>query len=285
MSATPSCFSGGNTRSTYCCTRERRASFRRLRPSSQKRSMDYGLQASRRRHESSATFSSWVVRRSPEAQGSRVLTPCMPCSFRLLPHPRSEPRAQPIEVLEVTVVVRCIPLVTAAYGTRVARPARTTMLPPGGGRSQPGRSVRPILGEPLVVGQEPGGLAAVAPGPKWHTYYGGWRYSRRRQAGEQDGCRSAVSSCTHLSLGVTASREQPREHWGSDIFWSRTPSRCDPSQPGIGSAGRGRQGRSFRRPHLGQLRFASHAGQIDPTNRDDSQDLASLTRMAPSWQG
>jgi hypothetical protein len=46
------------------------------------------------------------------------LTPCMPCSFGLLfgllPHPRSEPRAQPIEVLEVTVVVRCILLVSAA---------------------------------------------------------------------------------------------------------------------------------------------------------------------------
>jgi hypothetical protein len=32
---------------------------------------------------------------------------------------------------EVTVTVRWIPLVTAAYGTRVARPARTTMLRPG----------------------------------------------------------------------------------------------------------------------------------------------------------
>jgi hypothetical protein len=38
------------------------------------------------------------------------------------------PCAQSTELLEVTVIVRWIPLVTAAYGTRVARPARTTML-------------------------------------------------------------------------------------------------------------------------------------------------------------
>jgi hypothetical protein len=30
----------------------------------------------------------------------------MPCSFGLLPHPRSEPQAQPINLLEVTVTVR-----------------------------------------------------------------------------------------------------------------------------------------------------------------------------------
>jgi hypothetical protein len=36
----------------------------------------------------------------------------------------------------VTVTDRCIPLVTAAYGTRVARPARTTRLAPEGNGSQ-----------------------------------------------------------------------------------------------------------------------------------------------------
>jgi hypothetical protein len=40
--------------------------------------------------------------------------------------------AQSTGLLEVTVVVRWIPLVPAAYGTWVARPARTTMLAPGG---------------------------------------------------------------------------------------------------------------------------------------------------------
>jgi hypothetical protein len=58
-------------------------------------------------------------------------------------------RAQPTGLLEVTVTVRYIPLVTAAYGTRVARPARTTMLAAGGDGSQLDRRVRPVLGEPL----------------------------------------------------------------------------------------------------------------------------------------
>ena len=54
------------------------------------------------------------------------LTPCSPCSFGLLPHRRSGAGAQPNGRLGVAVSVRWIPLVTAAYGTRVARPARTT---------------------------------------------------------------------------------------------------------------------------------------------------------------
>jgi hypothetical protein len=62
------------------------------------------------------------------SQLRRGLTPCMPCSFALLPHPRSGLCAQPTGLREVTVSVRWIPLVTAAYGTQVARPARTTML-------------------------------------------------------------------------------------------------------------------------------------------------------------
>jgi hypothetical protein len=66
-----------------------------------------------------------------ELRGFEPLTPCMPCSFGLLPHPRSGMRAQPTGLREVTVTDRYIPLVTAAYGTRVARPAKT-MLAPGG---------------------------------------------------------------------------------------------------------------------------------------------------------
>jgi hypothetical protein len=62
------------------------------------------------------------------ARPMKGLTPCMPCSFGLLPHPRSEPCAQPDRPLEVTVTVRWIPLVPAAYGTRVAQPARTTIV-------------------------------------------------------------------------------------------------------------------------------------------------------------
>jgi hypothetical protein len=77
----------------------------------------------------------------------------MPCSFGLLPYPRSGTGAQPNGRLGVTVSVRCIPLVTAAYGTRVAWPARTTMLRPDGDDSQLDHRVRPVLGEPLLVGR------------------------------------------------------------------------------------------------------------------------------------
>ena len=64
----------------------------------------------------------------------------MPCSVGLLPYPRSAACAQPTGLLEVTVTDRCIPLVTAAYGTRVAREVRTTMLARGGDgtRATPG---------------------------------------------------------------------------------------------------------------------------------------------------
>jgi hypothetical protein len=67
------------------------------------------------------------------------------------------------------VIVRWIPLVTAAYGTWVARPARTTRLAPGGDGSQLNRRVRSVLGDLPPRGQEPGGLAAAGwgldPGP------------------------------------------------------------------------------------------------------------------------
>ena len=52
----------------------------------------------------------------------QALTPCMPCSFALLPFiPGQRAAAQPDGPLRVTVSVRWIPLVTAACGTRVAR--------------------------------------------------------------------------------------------------------------------------------------------------------------------
>jgi len=50
-----------------------------------------------------------------------TLTPCMPCSFGLLWSPWSGAGAQPNGVLGVTVTVRWIPLVPAAYGTEMAR--------------------------------------------------------------------------------------------------------------------------------------------------------------------
>jgi len=59
-------------------------------------------------------------------------TTCMPCSFGPLHSPRSRAGAQFNDPLRVTVTVRWIPPVPAAYGTWVARPARTTTCAPGG---------------------------------------------------------------------------------------------------------------------------------------------------------
>jgi hypothetical protein len=58
---------------------------------------------------------------------------------------RSVRSAQRNGLPEVTVPYRCILLLTAPYGMRVARPARTAMLAPGGDGSQLGRRVRPVL--------------------------------------------------------------------------------------------------------------------------------------------
>jgi hypothetical protein len=80
----------------------------------------------------------------------------MPCSFGLLPHPRSTACSQHHGPLEVTVTVRYVPLLTAAYGTRVTRPARTTWL--GLAATAPdGRRVRPVLGDHRLVGKSPKG--------------------------------------------------------------------------------------------------------------------------------
>jgi hypothetical protein len=93
------------------------------------------------------------------------MTSCMPCSFGLLQHARSEADDDLTGLVVVTVVDRYIPLVTAACGTRVARKARTTMVGRGGDGSHLNRRVRPVLGDPLPRGQEPGGLAATG----WET--------------------------------------------------------------------------------------------------------------------
>jgi hypothetical protein len=81
----------------------------------------------------------------------------MPCSFGLFPDRRSRPRTLPSAPLELTVTVRWIPLVTAACGTWVARPARTTMPAPGGDGSQLSRRVRPVPGDGFIVAKSPEG--------------------------------------------------------------------------------------------------------------------------------
>ena len=81
------------------------------------------------------------------------MSTCMPCSVGLLPHPRSGTGAQPNGRLRVTVIVRWIPLVTAAYGTWVARPVgepRRSHL----AVTAPAHSwVRPVLGDHRLVGK------------------------------------------------------------------------------------------------------------------------------------
>jgi hypothetical protein len=100
--------------------------------------------------------------RQRTARPIKALTPCMPCSFRSMPHPRSEAGTEPNGLPGVTVTDRWIPLVTAAYGTRVARPARTTtMLRPGGDDSQLDRRVRPSSSYHCVAGKSPKGSRQV----------------------------------------------------------------------------------------------------------------------------
>jgi hypothetical protein len=81
----------------------------------------------------------------------------MPCSFGLFPHRRSGTWAQPTGLLEVTVTVRQIPLVTTAYGTRVARAARTTTFARGGNSSELAQKVRALLEDHCLVGKSPEG--------------------------------------------------------------------------------------------------------------------------------
>jgi hypothetical protein len=85
----------------------------------------------------------------------------MPCSFGLLQDARSEADDDLTGLVVVTVVDHYIPLVTAAYGTWVARKARTTMVGRGYDGSHLNQRVTPVLGDPLPRGQEPGGLAAA----------------------------------------------------------------------------------------------------------------------------
>jgi hypothetical protein len=108
-----------------------------------------------------------AARRADLLQGQRVervraLTSCMPCSFGLPRSPRSGAGGPLSGPLGVTVTDRQIPRLTAACGTRVARPARTMMLAPGGDGSQIGRRVRPVLGDQLSCWQAAKGAAASA---------------------------------------------------------------------------------------------------------------------------
>jgi hypothetical protein len=88
----------------------------------------------------------------------------MPCSVAPFRRSRSVARAQRNGLPEVTVPDRCIPLLPAPYGTRVARSARTAMLAPEGDGCQLAQTVTLVLGDPPTRGQEPGGLGAAGSG-------------------------------------------------------------------------------------------------------------------------
>jgi hypothetical protein len=74
--------------------------------------------------------------------------------FRAVHFPKSATCDQVSASLGVTVTISGIPLATATYGTRVARSARTTMLPPEAD-SQLVPGVRLVLGNDRLVGKSP----------------------------------------------------------------------------------------------------------------------------------
>ena len=67
--------------------------------------------------------------------------------------PQVRDGAQPNGLREVTVTDRYVPLVTAAYGMWVARPARNDDASHWGDGSQLGQRVRPVLGSQPIVGK------------------------------------------------------------------------------------------------------------------------------------
>src|SRR4029453_11347166 len=84
------------------------------------------------------------------------MTPCLPCSFGLLPHPRSGSWSPAQRSSRVTVTARCIPLVTAALwlaggtaGGKEEPRAGRGRFPP---RVEGEERARPVLGDhPLVA--------------------------------------------------------------------------------------------------------------------------------------
>jgi hypothetical protein len=141
------------------------------------------------------------------------MTPCMPCSFEVLPHRRSGTGAQPNVPIRVTAIVRWLPLVTAAYGTWVARPAGTTSLAPGSHGSHLGPRVRPVLGDPLDHGQEPkGSWRRVGRLELWPGYWevGCHHYSGGLTCGYFLPFMSVRARCTPTSTGFACTHRVPR---------------------------------------------------------------------------
>jgi hypothetical protein len=92
-----------------------------------------------------------------ELRGFEPLTPCMPCSFSTVRSPSSGAVSQLRGPIRLTVIDRWIPLVTAAYGTWVARRARTTIVRTWRRRVQLASGCGRSLGDWHIVGKNPEG--------------------------------------------------------------------------------------------------------------------------------
>jgi hypothetical protein len=122
------------------------------------------------------------------------MSACMPCSFAPCRRSKSEASAQCNRPLGVTVTVRWIPLVTAACGTWVARPARTTMAPLGGDGSQVDRKGEAPPRWSRFVGKSP--EDSRQPGGKTRV----WAISRSAACSQPD----APATCDSTKPVVTA---------------------------------------------------------------------------------
>jgi hypothetical protein len=153
----------------------------------------------------------------------------------------------------VTVTDRCIPLVTAAYGTRVARPARTTLLAAGGEGSQLNRRFRPVLGDHRFVGK-----SRRAHGSRWGDWNStapvsparGQKAIGRATCGFDERPVTTPARCYPRFAFRLRTQHGPRRVpvlSGRGRLW-----RLGPPRPGIGSAGRTRQGRPSREHHSAQ---------------------------------
>ena len=136
-------------------------------------------------------------------------------------------RAQPKGLLRVTVIVRWIPLVTAAYGTWVARPARTTSFARGRDGFQLGRRVRPILASRRLAGKSPEGSRQPVERLDLH-----FAYLRRPRSGAIGPATCGIyersaRSCPLLSIvrppGADPARTKPLER---SSRCPRRPSAC-----------------------------------------------------------
>src|SRR4030095_13187340 len=84
---------------------------------------------------------------------SHPLTTCMPCSFGRLRQSRSAACAQPNGLRGVTVIDRYVPLVSAAYGTRVGTAGANDNVFTWRRRLQLDFSVRPVRGDDCLNGK------------------------------------------------------------------------------------------------------------------------------------